>query len=61
MLVLTRKEGEEIVLTVGDVEITVALIHIQHHKARLGITAPREVRVRRSELPRDHPRPEIVQ
>jgi carbon storage regulator len=47
MLVLTRKPGEEIVIG-NDVRLTV--VWIRGQKVRLGITAPAETRVRRSEL-----------
>lgn len=47
MLVLSRKLGEKIMI--GDnIELTV--VHVERGKVRLGITAPREVPVFRSEL-----------
>ena len=47
MLVLSRKCGEEIV--VGEnIHITVLGVHRGH--VRLGMTAPREVAIRRTEL-----------
>lgn len=47
MLVLTRKLGESIVI--GD-SVTVTVVDIKGDTIRLGIDAPREVRVQRSEL-----------
>ena len=49
MLVLTRKIGEEIVI---DGNIRVAVTAIRGNQVRLGITAPREVRVNREEVAR---------
>ena len=47
MLVLTRKTGEEI--TIGD-EIRIAVISVGNGKVRIGIEAPREIPVHRSEV-----------
>jgi carbon storage regulator len=47
MLILTRKPGEEIVI---DGVIRVAVISVQGDRIRLGIVAPREVVVDRSEI-----------
>ena len=47
MLVLCRRENESIVI--GD-RITVTVIEIQGNRIRLGIEAPKEVRVLRTEL-----------
>lgn len=47
MLVLSRKVGEKFLI--GD-EITVEVLKIEGSKIRLGIVAPRSVRVLRSEL-----------
>jgi len=52
MLVLTRKERERI--RIGD-DIFVEVVEITRGKVRLGISAPREVVVVRTEL--DEPRP----
>ena len=48
MLVLTRKINVRI--TSGD-NITVQVVEGRGDRVRLGITAPREIRVLRSELP----------
>ena len=48
MLVLSRKTNESIVI--GN-NITVQILKIKGNTIRLGITAPRDVPVRRSELP----------
>jgi carbon storage regulator len=47
MLVLTRKEGEQILI--GD-RITVTVVRIQGGGVRIGVEAPPEVPVMRSEL-----------
>lgn len=49
MLVLSRKEGEAIVID-GQIEVTV--LRLECGKVRIGITAPRAVRVVRGELER---------
>jgi len=47
MLVLTRHAGEAIMI--GD-EIKISIIDVQGDKAKIGITAPRDVRILRREL-----------
>jgi carbon storage regulator len=47
MLVLTRRAGEEIVID-GNIRITVA--EVQGNRVRLGIVAPPDVAVDRSEI-----------
>jgi carbon storage regulator len=47
MLVLSRKLGEKLVI--GD-NVTITVVDIDRGKIRLGIEAPREVAVYRSEL-----------
>ncbi|MCX7425791.1 MAG: carbon storage regulator [Planctomycetia bacterium] len=47
MLVLTRRIDEQI--RVGD-EITITIVRIKGHSVRIGVDAPRDVAVRRSEL-----------
>ena len=47
MLVLSRKEGEQIVI---DQDIVVEVIHIRGHRVRLGIEAPRAKRILRKEI-----------
>ena len=47
MLVLSRKKDEKIVLTGG---IEVCIVQIRGDKVRLGITAPKDVAVHRSEV-----------
>ena len=48
MLVLTRKLNEQI--QIGD-NITVSVLRIKGNSVRIGISAPRDVRVVRGELP----------
>ena len=47
MLVLSRKVGEQIVIA-GNVSVTI--VEINGGQVRLGVTAPRSVRVDRSEV-----------
>lgn len=48
MLVLARKQSEAI--RVGD-EVRITVVEIRSGRVRLGIEAPRHVRVRRDEIP----------
>lgn len=48
MLVLSRKTDESILID-GRIEVTV--VQVEGGRVRLGITAPREISIRRSELP----------
>jgi carbon storage regulator len=54
MLVLTRKVGEEIVI--GD-HIRITIVAVCGRQARVGVSAPPEVPVRRDELPPLRPAP----
>jgi carbon storage regulator len=47
MLVLSRKQGERIVI--GD-NITITVVSMEHGRVRLGIEAPREIEVWREEM-----------
>jgi carbon storage regulator len=47
MLILSRRAGES--LTIGD-DIVVTIVSINGNQIRLGIAAPREVRVLREEI-----------
>lgn len=47
MLILTRRPGES--LTIGD-DVVVTVVSVTGNQIRLGITAPREVRVLREEV-----------
>lgn len=55
MLVLSRKAGESIVIGEG-IEVTVLNVG---NKVSIGITAPDEVRIVRSELLEEHPTPGV--
>ena len=48
MLVLSRKPGEELVI--GN-DVRVHVVRIVGNRVTLGVEAPREVKVRRAELP----------
>ena len=52
MLVLSRKQGEKV--CIGD-NITVTVLGVRGNVLKLGIDAPREVRVLRSELQPSNP------
>lgn len=54
MLVLSRKPGQK--LQIGD-NITITVLEVHGHVLRLGIEAPRDVRVLRAEL-QDWSRPD---
>jgi len=47
MLVLSRKEGESIVIQ-GQIEISV--LNVRRHRVRLGVKAPKEMAVHRREI-----------
>ena len=50
MLILGRKLGERIRLTVNGIEIWVEVNRIAAHDVRIGITAPKEVAIEREEI-----------
>lgn len=50
MLVLSRKLGERVVIGEPPNEITLTVVDIDRGKVRLGLDAPREVPIFRSEL-----------
>lgn len=49
MLVLSRRETEEIVFP--DLDITVRIVKVKGKRISIGIEAPKEVKIARSELP----------
>jgi carbon storage regulator len=54
MLVLSRKSGETVVI--GE-DIRVTVLEIRGNSVKLGFTAPREVALRREELPMEEKSP----
>ena len=50
MLVLGRKRDEEVVLILGNQEMTIRVMDIRGDKVRLGIAAPPEMLVHRKEV-----------
>ncbi|MFN9370331.1 MAG: carbon storage regulator [Planctomycetaceae bacterium] len=52
MLVLSRKEGEKILIgsALDGTEIEISVVEIRGGRVRLGISAPRNVSIRRQEL-----------
>lgn len=52
MLILTRREGEEFVLTHKGITIRVKVTNVNGSQVKVGIEAPREVHVARNELPK---------
>ena len=55
MLVLSRKLNEKI--QIGD-DVSITVLEIKGNKVRIGIQAPQQVRVVRSELPPKQPSPQ---
>lgn len=53
MLVLTRKDGERIIIKVGDTEIVVTVAELSNQFVRLGFEAPRDVIIKREELTKE--------
>ena len=54
MLILTRRKGEELILTYQDVTIKVMVTDIHGKQAKIGIEAPSEVDVMREEILRSN-------
>jgi sRNA-binding carbon storage regulator CsrA len=52
-LVLLRKRGEAVIITIGGARVEVRLTEINPHWGRLRIVAPPEVRIDREELERE--------
>lgn len=50
MLVLTRKPGERIKLTMGNTEVLVTVLSMDRNKVKIGIDAPEEVKILRTEI-----------
>ncbi len=49
MLVLTRKQGEEILIQT-DPPVWIMLVEVKGESAKIGITAPKHIRIQRKEL-----------
>ena len=50
MLVLSRKKGEGVVLSVGDVTIKVVVLAAKNSRVQLGFEAPQSVQIWRTEV-----------
>ena len=50
MLVLSRRQGEEIIISVGDKEILVKVKEIRRGQVSIGVKAPMSVEILRAEL-----------
>lgn len=50
MLVLSRKQGQEITIGEGENLVTLYVADIQHDQVRLAFDAPREIRIMRTEV-----------
>ena len=50
MLMLSRRQGEEIVVAFEGVVVTVRVVEIKRNQVRVGINAPPEVSVHRREI-----------
>jgi len=55
MLVLTRKQHEQLVIRLGDQIVMVRVLSVARDRVRLGITADRSVEVHREEVARRIP------
>jgi carbon storage regulator len=55
MLVLSRREGEAIILETSDGPITIRLTEYNGSQTRIGVEAPRSVKVLREELLEESP------
>ena len=50
MLILARREYEEIVIDTGTEKITLTVLEAEYGKVRLGFTAPKYIRIDRKEV-----------
>lgn len=50
MLVLSRKEGEEIVVGIGNRAILIRIVDCRRGRVRIGVAAPSDVTVHRLEI-----------
>jgi len=50
VLVLARKKDDRIIITVGEVTITIVVVETGSDRVRLGIDAPRDVLINRGEI-----------
>lgn len=53
MLILTRKDGEELVIGSGENAVRVVVHKINGNRVKLGIAAPKEMPIKRGELDKD--------
>ena len=51
MLVLSRKIGQQIDISLNGITATVEVLRVDRNQIRLGIVAPLDVQIKRSELP----------
>ena len=50
MLVITRKANESIIIKAGDADIEITVLDAAKEKVKIGVKAPRDVKIIRSEL-----------
>lgn len=50
MLVLTRKQGESIIIGDGDNKTTLTVLGVKGNQVRIGVEAPKDVAVHREEI-----------
>lgn len=50
MLVLTRGNHQEVIITLGDEQVIVTLVEVRGDKVRLGFTAESAVKINRAEI-----------
>lgn len=59
MLVLSRKRGERVVVTIEGKEIVIVIADIIGPRAKIGFEGPREVQIKRAELLEERQRMEV--
>lgn len=60
MLVLSRKETQQLLIGDGSEQITVTILKIAGNKVRIGVTAPANQAILRGELVTENPAAETV-
>lgn len=54
MLVLTRKENERLILSIDGKTVSLTVCGVEGRKVRIGVQAPPEIAILRSELAGEH-------
>lgn len=53
MLVLARRIGEKVILTIDKTRIVLTVVEVRGDKARIGFEAPQTVKIHREEVQQD--------